>query len=84
MSKTQIFCFSLCLEVDKRDDDPQDPGDPCRRRTEALNPSSFHCCLSQALFLFCAVIERTVGTRVCFGLICVLPSKSVPEKESCR
>ena len=26
MSKTQIFCFSLCLEVDKRDDDPEDPG----------------------------------------------------------
>ena len=47
MSKTQNFCFSLCLEVDKRDDDPKDPGDPCRRWTEALNPSSFHCWLSQ-------------------------------------
>ncbi len=47
MSKNTNFCFSLCLEVDKRDDEPEDPGDPCRRWTEALNPSSFHCCLSQ-------------------------------------
>ena len=31
MSKNTNFCFSLCLEVDKRDDEPEDPGDPGRR-----------------------------------------------------
>ncbi len=82
--KHKYLCFSLCLEVDKRDDDPWDPKDPCRRWTEALNPSSFHCCLSQDPFPFFGVIERTVCALVSFGLICVLPSKSVLEKESCR
>ena len=52
MSKKYFFCFFLCLEVDKRDDDPWDPMDPRCRRTEALNPSSFHCCLSRELYLF--------------------------------
>ena len=84
MSKNTNFCFSLCLEVDKRDDEPEDPGDPCRHRTEALNPSSFHCCLSQDLLSLCCDIVKSVCTLVCFGLICGLPSKSVPEKESCR
>ncbi len=49
MSKT-YFLFVSSLEVGKRDDDPWDPVDPRCRGTEALNPSSFHCCLSQGPF----------------------------------
>jgi hypothetical protein len=63
MSKT-YFLFVSSLEVVKRDDDPWDPVDPRCRGTEALNPSSFHCCLSQEPFTFSCSTLLCVRVRV--------------------
>ena len=73
MSKTQIFCFSLCLEVDKRDDDPEDPGDLLVVAEQRLSTPVVFTAAFLKTFIFCSLLLKELCARwcsLCWSVFC--------------